>query len=125
MISRGAHFEAQRANEIADLAQKYRTSAATVAGLWDHFKQLESQNAVNTPPQNIDVAENLEEKMTRLRRECAKLASRLDKKLELTPGSTNREYIRLANIGHNAMTVSQLEAKKQWLMKRIAETRPS
>ena len=60
-------------------------------------------------------------KLARLRRECSKLANRLDKILEREPGETHAEWRRQGGMPQGGASIDDLEKKKKWLVQRVAQ----
>lgn len=119
MISRGSHYEAEKASQITAWSRELQIPEAKVAALIEKIKRSEAPE----PAQPSQTEEPLEEKMARLKRQNNKLTSRLAYKLGMEPQEIHREYIKIANVRQGEMTLAQLEDKRQWLVKRIDETK--
>ena len=116
LTTRGEHHETEHSIEIVSLAEEFQIPEGKMAAL---FERLAGRQP--TPQVSEDADEHLEDKLARLRRECSKITN----KIAAITGSEQRyihaQYKRVANVGQDQMNVSQLEAKRQWLLKQLSE----
>lgn len=115
----GEHHETDLSLEIVSLADEFQIPEGKMAAL---FERLAGRKA-NVPPPVMPSApdEHLEDKLARLRRQCSRLTNKLSAVSCREQRFIHADYKRLTNVGQDQMTVSQLEAKRQWLLKQLNE----
>lgn len=119
LTTRGTHKEKVPSLEVLALAQEFNIEEAKMAAVFDRLISRNAAPAIQ--PEDDHVEEHPEDKLTRLRRECSKLTNRLAARTSVEQKDIHAEYKRIANIGQDRMTVPQLERKRTWLLKKLAD----
>jgi len=120
LTTRGTHKEKARSLEVLALAEEFGIEEAKMAAVLERLASRGPALAAHDPKEET-VEEHPEDKLARLRRECSKLTNRLAVRIGAEPKDVHSEYKRLANISQDRMTVPQLERKRAWLLKRLAD----
>lgn len=117
LTTRGDHKDTVPSLEIISLSEQFDVPHGKMAAIIEHFAGRANVGAALPP----EPQEHLEDKLARLRRQCSKLAYKLSVALECEVSEIHAQYKRIANVGQDQMTVTQLEAKQLWLLKRLKD----
>lgn len=123
MTSRGSHYNPEYSTEIRKHATVFGIPESKMAAIFQAIEhgQLNAPHSKSTGSVvEREPEEHVEDQIKKLRTKIQRLVAQIAKKLKVEYRAVHKPYFQICSVPQDQMSKKQLEAKVEWLLKKLA-----